>query len=117
MVFSDVDSASVTSLQFFDLVGLSLGTFLAPSIAGNETFSFLGVRFDAGEQVGRVRITAGNQVLAPGNLSTDLVTMDDFIYGEPTATAVPEPTSLLLLGTGGLGLIAAMRRRKKQAQA
>jgi hypothetical protein len=38
--------------------------------------------------------------------------MDDFIYAEPTV--VPEPTSLLLFGTGGLGLLVKMRRRKKQ---
>ena len=32
-------------------------------------------------------------------------------------TAVPEPTSLLLLGMGGLGLIAKLRNRRKKIQA
>jgi parallel beta-helix repeat protein len=82
-VFTDVDTANVTSIQFFGLNGVSFGTFFVPNVASNQTLSFLGVSFNAGERVARVRITCGNQVLAPGNVATDSVVMDDFIYGEP----------------------------------
>ena len=34
--------------------------------------------------------------------------MDDFIFGEPQASAVPEPSSLLF-GITGIGLLAAAR--------
>ena len=85
VVFSDVDSASSTSVAFFDAAGNSLGIFLAPSFSGSQTFSFVGVSFNAGERVARVRITSGSQILNPGNLASDLVVMDDFIYGEPVA--------------------------------
>ena len=110
-VFSDVDLAGVTSIQFFDTNNLSLGTFNAqPS---NNGLSFLGVVFSAGERVGRVRITSGNAPLGPNDGGAiDVVVMDDFIYAEPNAV-VPEPATLVLLGSRLAGVGAAVRRRRQ----
>ncbi|WP_447986215.1 PEP-CTERM sorting domain-containing protein [Nitrospira sp. Nam74] len=102
-VFTDVDQANTTSIQYFNANGTSLGTFFAPT--ANNGLSFLGVsRFDEG--IARVRITTGNSALGPSELAgtpIDVVVMDDFLYGEPQAI-VPEPSSLLLLVTGLSGL-------------
>jgi hypothetical protein len=109
-VFTDVDLANTTSLEFFDADNNSLGTFFVPSLTGNQTLEFLGVDFGSAI-VSRVRITSGNSVLGPNEDAThDLVVMDDFIYGEPVP--VPEPTSLALLTTG-LAAVALARRRRK----
>jgi len=106
-VFSDVDLAGSTSLQFFGLGNALLGTFFVPALQGSETFSFLGVSF-ADAIVSRVRITSGNAALAAGlndGGGVDLVVMDDFIYGEPGAlSTVPEPATLWLFATGLLVL-------------
>ncbi len=97
-VFTDVDLLGATSLEFFAANGASLGLFTAST--ANDGLSFLGVLFNAGERVGRVRIRSGNSALGPNDApGTDVVGMDDFIYAEPTAVAaVPEPVSLLNVG-------------------
>ncbi len=112
VVFSDVDVANTTSLSFFDRSSALLGTYFATPSGGNDGFSFLGVDFGAAS-VGRVRITSGNQVLAPGNTALDSVAMDDFIYGEPSllVAVVPEPGTYALMAGGLVGVLMLRRRQ------
>jgi hypothetical protein len=108
-IFTDVDSATSTSIEYFDAFGTSLGVFGVPNATGNQTLSFFGLTYDA-PTVSRVRITSGSQVLAPGNTAFDLVVMDDFIYGEPVP--IPEPSSILIgLCTAAVPLFSRRRRR------
>jgi len=115
-VFADVDLANTTTLQYFDASGASLGTFAVPSIVGSVPtyLSFLGVVFNAGEQVSRVRIISGNAALSATAIdgpNTDLVVLDDFIYSEPRSA--PESSSLVLLGAGLVALGFGVVRRWK----
>jgi hypothetical protein len=114
-IFTDVDLTNTTSIEYFDLNNNSLGVFFVPSAPGDGLFSFLGVSGDAGEKIGRVRITNGNVALGAGVLdqngaTNDLVVMDDFLYSEPSA--VPEPTTLMLSGLG-IALLGVLRERPR----
>ncbi len=109
-VFSDVDSANTTSIEFFDAGANSLGTFFVPASLGDQTMSFLGVSYPD-ERIARVRISSGNVALGAGVHDqnggvNDLVVMDDFLYAEPRQ--VPDggiPVALLASVLFGLGLI------------
>jgi hypothetical protein len=112
-VFTDADLANGTSLQFFDLGNHLLGTFFVQAgPVASGSLSFLGVQFNAGETIGRVRITSGNTALGPNETGgVDLVVMDDFIYAEPRAAAIPEPPTALLLA---LAFVAMTGLRRMQ---
>lgn len=90
-VFSDVDLTNNTFILFYDAAERQIGAAAIPAVpVANNGLSFLGVSFNAGERVSRVRIVTGNRPLAAGNIDgaggVDVVAMDDFIYGEPRAT-------------------------------
>jgi hypothetical protein len=103
-VYTDVDIASNTAFEYFDINGTSLGTFDTP--VSNNGLSFLGVSF-TDPIVARVRIIYGNSALGPDDgAGVDVSVMDDFIYGEPQA--VPEPA---MLWVALIVLPALLRRR------
>jgi hypothetical protein len=92
-VFTDVDrpdgsgkkreKRGSTLLRYFDVDGKVLFTGVVPASPGDASLSFFGVVFDEA-LVGSVRITSGSRAPGPDDGSrSDVVMMDDFIYGEP----------------------------------
>jgi hypothetical protein len=115
-VFTDVDLGDSTTIQFFGQFGASLGSFNVPTgTTPDGSLSFLGVLFDAGERIGRVRITSGNTALGPTDNpggGVDVVVMDDFLYAEPQRVPEPASLALLLLGVTLISLTATRSRNR-----
>ncbi|MEV4641720.1 hypothetical protein AB0J80_30690 [Actinoplanes sp. NPDC049548] len=86
-VFTDVDKADTTKIELYDRWGARLWWHAVPKgTTASKSLSFLGVKTDA--EIYEVRITTGNAPLSSTNTDTstrDVVVMDDFVYGEPTA--------------------------------
>jgi hypothetical protein len=120
-VFTDVDLADTTEIEFFDRnSNLLTSRSVLPGSVPDASLSFLGVTFNAGEKIAFIRITTGTDPLAQGvndnpAAGTDLVVMDDFLFAEPVA-AVPEPASGALLGGTALVLMGIRRWRRRGQQ-
>lgn len=89
-VFSDVDVANTTRLEYFDRNNVLIGRHQVPVRTDAAGLSFMGVKFESA-LVARVRITLGTGALGAGiddvtdGGQADLVILDDFNYGEPEA--------------------------------
>jgi hypothetical protein len=83
VVFTDVDTTGSAKIEYFNESGALLDTVVAPA-SPNGGLSFAGESFNAGERIGRVRVTSGTTTtLTSDPAGQDAVVLDDFIYGEP----------------------------------
>ena len=91
-VFEDVGRANSTTIEYFDANGSKLLKLPVPTRSDAGGQSFAGALF-ASRIVARVRITVGNTPIGAdafdgvkvNGQKVDIVTTDDFIYGEPRA--------------------------------
>ncbi len=100
------DGAGTITFEAFDENGVSLGTVIGNHADGSFLGTIADDRFYGATNSGGIsRITISN--------SSGGIEVDDLQYGRRgTISAVPEPASLLLLGSGLVLLAGAALRRR-----
>ena len=111
-VFVDLENANQTKIDFFDQNNALFYTHNVLNGA-NRSLTFFGGVATAGEQISRVRITFPNNYLTSNGIRAneveDFVVLDNVSFAR--IAAVPEPSSMWLLGLAGLSLVACRRVR------
>ena len=105
-VFTGVEVADATRIDLYGIDDALIDSVFAP-VRGAGGLSFAAF-FADDARIARVRLHSGTVALGSPD-GGDRVAMDDFIYGEPTAADVPEPTMLSLLALGA-AIATALRR-------
>jgi hypothetical protein len=87
VVFTDVDQQvgdkkASTQVEYFNTRGKRIFQAFVPASPGNGSLSFIGIKFDDA-RIAAIRITTDSTPGGNDDKNTDIVMMDDFIYGEP----------------------------------
>jgi len=107
---ADFYGAFTASLAAFDVNGNLLTTFTQPGVSNgleNGSALFLGLGDKTGPNIATIEFTVSSNALSGGLANNDFA-IDDVSIGY---TATPEPSSLLLLGSGLLGMAGLVRRK------
>jgi PEP-CTERM motif-containing protein len=107
-VASSTTISAIPLTSAFSSQTLTQNSGFDPNLLGNGTF---GITFATGEYT----VTGGSG----GNLLNSVATQDNitlsvtYNYSVDSPPSVPEPASLTLIGTGVMGIAAAVRRRRR----
>ncbi len=114
--FFEAGATSTFTFSLFD--GPTLLDTYTRSGPDTSGLFFLGARAILGQRITRIVISGAstvNSVTSPGN--PDTIAQNNFAIGPVSFTPIPEPTTVVLLGTGLVGAAVARRRKRRNTNA